>query len=152
MAVIFVRYTGRQSELFVFMRFAVYCSKRKPFILYIFARMAPRGRCPFGTICVTILRLSLCWHSVEDLWMNEQVQVCLVVWFPFHIPMSWVGAVLPLPYGQIRIINWSNSSANLDIWEQGCYWNIFENRQLFCHFTKHGKKMKVWSLRYESKV
>ncbi len=59
-------------------------------------------------------------------WMSTSKFVWLFG-FRYAFPhLGWI-QVLPLPYGQIRIINRSHFGAHFDIREQDCNWRILEN-------------------------
>lgn len=73
-------------------------------------------------------RLPLCWYSLfkTSAWMSRSEFVWLFG-FRYAFPcLGWM-QVLPLPYSQIRLINWSNLWTHFDIREQDCNSRIFEN-------------------------
>lgn len=134
--------------------------KKKAIIRDIPARMRPRGKIPMlDSLRHNKHRLPLCWYSVFKTpgWVSRSEFVWLFG-FRYTFPcLGWM-RVLPLPYGQIRIINWSNSWAHFDIRERDCNWRIFENihpcsrcSALF-HLTWKGtRKRSVWGQNREAK-
>lgn len=70
-------------------------------------------------------RLPLCWHKTSG-WMSKSEFVWLFG-FRYAFPcLGWMRG-LPLPYGQIRIINWGNFRAHFNIRERDGNRRIFEN-------------------------
>lgn len=91
----------------------------------------PASMCPTGTIpMLDGLRPNTDRPSPQCLRPLDGTSRSQFVWlfgFRYTFPcLGWM-RVLPLPYGQIRIINRSNFWAHFDIREQDCNRRIFEN-------------------------
>lgn len=131
--------------------------KKEAIIRDIPARMRPRGKIPMlDSLRHNKRRLPLCWYSVFKTpgWMSRSEFVWLFG-FRYTFPcLGWM-RVLPLPYGQIRIINWSNSRAHFDIRERDCKledsWKYTSVLSLLCTFSSNMERdQKTICLRSKS--
>ena len=100
----------------------------KPSWRDILALMCPWGKIPMLDNLRHNNILPLCWYSMfrTSGWMSRS-EFVLLFGFRYAFPcLGWM-QVLPLPYGQIRIISWINFCAHFDIREQDCNRKICEN-------------------------
>lgn len=93
---------------------------------------------------VSQYRLPPCWYSVFKAsgWMSRS-QFVWLFGFRYTFPcLGWMQG-LPLPYGQIRIINRSNFWAHFDFRERDCNWRILENIHPCSRSNTEGKQRTI---------